>query len=141
MRWRCSGLYLSLPYGISGIQTAGKGKNTNENQREREKERERKRKGRSVGNVVTHRAARPWLQPAPGVARAGKGAAGGDRRGRCHPGVTFDWREAGKDESEGRKKSLLLQDCCVISMLRFQVDLKDELSSNWGFSCIFSFPA
>lgn len=47
------------------------GKNTNENQREREKERERK--GRSVGNIITCRAARPPLQPVPGLAREGEG--------------------------------------------------------------------
>jgi len=57
-------------------------KNTNENQREREKE----RKGRSVGDIVTCRAARPRLQPAPGVGREGKGSC---RREQEGPGVTF----------------------------------------------------
>jgi len=41
MRWRCSGSYLSVPYGISGIQTAGEGKIQMQIKgRERERERE-----------------------------------------------------------------------------------------------------
>lgn len=48
MRWRCSGSHLSLPYGISGIQTAGEGKIQ---MKIKGRERKRERKGRSVGNI------------------------------------------------------------------------------------------
>lgn len=64
-------------------------KNTNENQREREREKERK--GRSVGNIITCRAARPSLQPVPGMARAGEGelqkATGGAAANQGQPSL------------------------------------------------------
>lgn len=74
------------------------------------RERERKTKGRSVGNIVTCRAARSRLPPVPVVARDGEGEPQKTTGGvaatlptRGNPA----WREARKDESEGRKTSSL----------------------------------
>lgn len=121
-------LYLT---GFLGSRQQGREKYKGKSKGERERERKREISDRNLQGCEATAATSARDSRGRGSRRPQEGPLPPHRAG-----ATFAWERSLERREQGEEETP-----SFAGMLHFYVELKDEFSSSWGFSCISSLPA